>query len=281
MVAVFAPLLASLGARGSGDARVVLSAALAASLVLLLSRCADGVATLGLSIPGFFVLSLVTWKWGAPLLPGERSFRGFADITDWLGEPMLHALVLAPLSLAIHRGAHHDSEDARDRLMLSASASCFASLVEATLYVGAVRARGGSYTGMAAVGLGPSLVGLLVLSGLGALGAFARSARWMYRWRRVLTSDDLRIEPRSQWTGAVPERPWMRLLGVENDGVLVRRTAREAGAYRAGDVDQLLSRVPMNAARVMWALRLRVTASIALLVSLTLLAVTKLSALRW
>lgn len=123
MLAVFGPLLAALGARGDGDERVVLSAALAAALALLLRRCADGVGVAGLSVLGFFVLSLVTWRLGAPLLSNPRGHGGVVDVTDWLGEPMLHALLLAPVALAMHRGADHDSEDARDRLMLAASAS--------------------------------------------------------------------------------------------------------------------------------------------------------------
>lgn len=281
MLAVFGPLLAALGARGDGDERVVLSAALAAALALLLRRCADGVGVAGLSVLGFFVLSLVTWRLGAPLLSNPRGHGGVVDVTDWLGEPMLHALLLAPVALAMHRGADHDSEDARDRLMLAASASCLASLAETALYVATVRARRGSYDGMAAVALGPTLLGLLTLSSVAALGVLVRSARWMRRWRQVLASGDFVIVPLASSPAPAPGRPWMRLLGVENDGILLRRTAREASAYRAGDVEQALSRVPLDPARVLTALRLRIAASLALLASSALLAVTKLSALRW
>jgi|GEM_PF-1610176 len=281
MLAVFGPLLAALGARGNGDARVVLSAALSAALALLLRRCRDGVGVVGVSVLGFFALSLVTWRLGAPLLSNPRGHGGVVDVSDWLGEPMLHALLLAPVALAMHRGAVHDSDDARDRLMLAASASCLASLAETALYIATVRARRGSYDGMAAVALGPTLLGLLTLSSVLALGALVRSARWMRLWRRALSSGDFVIVPKASWTAAAPERPWMRLLGVENDGVLLRRTAREASAYRAGDVDQAISRVPLDSGRVLTALWLRVAASLALLASSALLAVTRLSALRW
>ena len=202
-------------------------------------------------------------------------------IRDRVWIPILQAVSLLPLSLAVHRGAEHDSHDARDRLALAMAASTSAALVETALSIAPVRSWGGSYTGMAAVGLGPALLGLLLLAALGALASLVRSARWMRHWRRLLASADVRIEPRSRWTGAVPERPWMRIPFVANDGVLVRRTAQEAGAYRAGDVEEALTVAPLNAARVRQALWMRVAASLALLGTLAAFTATRVAPLRW
>ncbi len=275
-VAVFAPLLASLGARPNGDLAVVLSAALAVGLAVVLGRSRDAVHVVGNVFASVLALSCVT------VLLGVSPTGGGPHPGVWIVLSLLRTAALLPLALTLHRGAQHDAHDAIDQIALAMSAACFGALVETTFSITATRARHLGYSGIAASpGLGLALWGPLALATLGALAAAVRSARWLLRWRRLLGSAGVRIEPRARWSGEVPARPWMRLPLVDNDAVLVRRTAREAGAYRAGDVEEALTVMPSNPARVTRALRLRLAAAVVLLGATVGFAALRLGALRW
>ncbi|MDB4932240.1 MAG: hypothetical protein JWM10_4724 [Myxococcaceae bacterium] len=275
VVTAFAPLLASLGARRGGDVAVVLSAVLAVAVAVALARSSDAWDAFGSVVAGALALSCLTCFLGASI------FVAGYDVGGWFALSALRAVAFTPLALALHRRAAHDAHDAVDRLILAVSAASLGALVETTLTVASARAQHLGYTGMAAPALGPALLGELVLATLGALAALVRGARWLRRWRRLLGSPGVRIEPRARWSGEVPARAWWSVAGAENDAVLVRRTVHEAGAYRAGDVDEALTAMPSAAGRVTRALWLRLATAAALLGATVGFAALRLGALRW
>ncbi len=274
-MAAFAPLLASLGARMGGDLAVVLSAALAVCLAIVLGRSRDMPHSVGNVATGALVLSCVTMFFGV------SPTGGGPHAGVWFVLSLLRTAALMPLALTLHRRAEYSACDATDRLALAVSAACFGALVETTLSITAARALHLGYTGMAAPAIGPVLLGQLLLAMLGAFVAMVRSARWVLHWRRLLGSAGVRVEPRARWSGEVPARPWMHLALTDDDAVLVRRTVQEAGAYRAGDVEEALTVMPTDPARVMRALRLRLAAAVVLLGATAGFAAPRLGALRW
>lgn len=275
VVAAFAPLLASLGARRGGDLAVVLSAALAVACAVVLARSSGAADAFGNVVAGAAALSCVTCFLGASI-----SVPGY-DVGSWFALSALRAVAFTPLALSLHRRAQHDAHDAVDKLMLAVSAASLGALVETTLTITAARAQHLGYTGTAAPALGPALLGEMVLAALGALAALARGARWLHRWHGLRGAPGVRVEARARWSGEVPARAWWTIAGAENDAVLVRRTAREAGAYRAGDVEEALTAVPAEGRRVTRALWLRVATAAALLAGTAGFAALRVGALRW
>lgn len=196
VVVVFAPLLAM---HHGQDLRLMMLAALSVAFVAALSHGLSVAFSLVLSVVGFAVLENVV---GVP----ERS------LAMSVLRPVLHAALLAPLTLAMHRYAAHDSDDALDRVMLATEA--------------------------------------------------------------------VRVEPLEQWKDATPVRSWLRLSNVTNDAVVVGRMASTAGAYRAGDVEHVITAVPIETEGVVHALGHRIVGAGVLLAALGVLATT-LSTLRW
>ena len=274
-LACFAPLLASLGARRGGDGAVLLSAALAVACAVVLGRSRDAPRAFGNVVAGALALSCVT------VLLGASPTGGGPDAGTWIALGLLRAASLTPLALALHRRAEHAAHDAVDKLMLAVSTASLGALVEATVTIAAARAHHLGYTGMAAPALGPALLGQLLLATLGALAALVRGARWVGRWRRLRRAPGVRVERRARWPGEVPARAWWTLAGAANDAVLVRRTTQEAGAYRAGDVEEALTAMPAEGGRVTRALWLRLAAAAALLGGTLGFAALRLGTLRW
>lgn len=271
VVAAFAPLLASLGPR-RGDLAVPLSVALAVACAVVLARSSDAADAFGNVVAGAAALSCVTCILGASI-----SVPGF-DVGSWFALSALRAVAFTPLALALHRRAPHDAHDAVDKLMLAVSAASLGALVETTLTITAARAQHLGYTGAAAPALGPALLAQLALATLGALAALVRGARWLRRWHGLRGA---RVEPMVRWSGEVPARAWWSIAGAQNNAVLVRRAARGAGAYRAGDVEEALTAVPAEAWRVTRALWLRATVAAALLAGTMGFAALRVGALRW
>ncbi len=276
-VVVFAPLLAG---QIDGGHRVALLALLSASLVAAASYVERDEAAFIVTIVGFVVVRYLAAPESTAWLTreGGRTFVGI----DRVIEPVLHAALLAPLTFAMHRGVAHDSDDARDRVMLAAAASAFAALCETLMRVDSARYSGRVYGEAASVALGPTTLALTVVAGLGALGALVSNARWLWRWRRLLATEGARVEPIEQWTGAVPARAWLRLAGMPNDGVVVvGHATKDAGSYREGDVEQAITAAPLDVGQVTNALWLRLAASGVVLGGVGLLAATTLRTLRW
>lgn len=266
---VFAPLLAS---QPDGADRLAPLAALSLGLVAFASRFerrepAFVVTVVGLVAAGFVAHPTTAW-----LL--RRGAVGVLD-AGLVIAPVFHAALLAPLVFAARQNAPHDTDDARDRLLLASATAAFVALLEVTLRVEARR-----YDGAAAIALGPTMIALLAVSALGALGAFVLGTRGLLRYGRLLTTPGVRIVAREAWPGTVPARAWWR-TDVPNDGVLVRRTANATGAYRAGEVDEALTRLPQRAEAVTNWLWSRLAIAGTILLGVALLSLTVLPTLRW
>ncbi len=277
VVVVFAPVLAG---QVDGDHRVALLALLSALLVAAASYAERAEAAFVVTIVGFVAVRHLAAPDSMAWLSHEGG-RTFVSI-DRVIEPVLHAALLAPLTFALHRGVPHDSDDARDRVTLGAAASAFAALCETLLRVDNARTSGRFYGQAASVVLGPTMLALTAVAAVGALAALLSSARWLWRWRRLLATEGARVEPIERWTGAVPARSWLRLAGMSNDGVVVvRHATKDAGRYREGEVEQAITATPLEVGQVTNALWLRMAASGVVLGGVGLLAATTLRTLRW
>ncbi len=264
------------GALVASDGAVVRCAALSVALVVTLARCASStraalVATASSLVVGALVgLGVVDASWAHP-----RGGVVLGGAVIWVLVAGVRVLAAWPLVRRLPRGASLDAHDATDDALLAAALWLTASLVEMTAVLHAMPRH---FEGMAGPALGVSMASTLFLALLLPVAVFARAARSTLRWNRLLAHSAHRLVDARTWTQPVPSPPWFHLTPL--DGVLVRRMAREGAAYREGDVEMALTRVPLDPSRVRRMLLGRIAAA-AVLFGLTLLTAGYATALRW
>ena len=262
----------------SGDVAICIAAGCAAAAVVLARWLSSAREVVAMALTASLLTGAVVGAvaMGAPRVPMASWLLG-AGVAVWLGAAIARAGCALPLLLLLRRGAALASQDALDRVMLASSLWLVAALTEAALVV---RYVDHFYVGMSGPVLGPTLLSLMLLSGLSALAALVRSLWWLALWRRVQRGDGWRVVEAAAWSGPVPEEPWFNGAG-EGDAVVVRTVAREGRAYRDGDLEVAHTRAPGEGGGVTLRLVARAAAATALLAGVAGVSVVWVARLRW
>lgn len=261
-----------------GDAAVVLAMALALSLAFAATRVRNTRGAVKLSfgasllVGGLVGLAGV----GAPEGPVSAWFE-LGGVVVWLGAAAARAYCALPLMRLLCRDDALATRDALDRVALASSLWFLASLAEMALVVRWMPHR---YDGLSGPALGVAMVGLLALTGLGALAVIARSLRWFALWMRVTRGDGWHVHEAATWQRPVPAEPWFH-DDAPLDGVVVRRVARDVATYREADLEVAHTRAPLDLARTTRRILRRTMSGIGLFFALAVLTETLVVSLRW
>ncbi len=283
----FVLCLAWLGPLGARlDALVVIVAALVALIPpTLIARVESArgalLMALGTSLTAGAIIGLIVLLAGASL-SHFYIVHPEGPLAIWIAAGFGRAAASSPIALLLRRGAPLTSRDAIDRALLAASVWFAAALIESTAVVYySIRLSRATYGGLAGPLLGPGFLALVVLGALTAFAVLVRGARWLLLWRNVRSSAGWRVVPESQWSKSPPATEWFHVAGAAPDAVVVRTVAREQAAYREGDLEIAVARVPSDSGRVTRVILARMMAGCVLLALFCLTIAGPLGRLRW